>query len=191
MKPQANIHNTHGWVVIVLFFAALLTVVDFVLSRHDVYWSSYVYLISTILDFVLWFYIVNELYKREDIKLLLIVLIIASQSLLIFYGFLDPFIIEETPIVIDLIIIGIGLITDIAIIISYSGLFKKYAIIDLACTLGFVILTIIHVLMLYHADEAVIRLLKKPFDVMFFYLLGRPYIALAMALNEHEDSNEE
>ena len=191
MKPQANIHNTHGWVVIVLFVAALLNVVDFVLSEHDVYWSSYVSLTGTILDCLLWLFIVNELNKRGNIKLLLIVLIIVTLSFCLLIDCLDIFGYEETSFFLAYALVGVGLITDITIISSYSGLFKKYAIIDLACALGLVILAIIRVLMLYHADEAVIRLLKRPFEVMSFYLLGRPYIALAMALNEHEDSDEE
>ena len=183
MKPKANI-NLSQWVYAV-WAAASISIFSAVLDIMEVEWSSYVSLPGTILEAVIWGFIVMSLYKSENIKPILILLIIGALSVDIISDILSLISDENLMWMISM---GLWVIALIVIIVSYSGLFRKYAIIELACMVGLFALGVAMELFDFQSQKTVFHAVMKYAVVPLLYF---PYQALTEALCEGEEEDEE
>lgn len=186
MKQKAFINLPELTITIAVWVAAALCIAAFVLDLYDVEWSNYLDLAETSVMIVVWGLIINSLNKNHRIRPLLTVLLVLSLVLSLSTSI--SYLITEDSIIVYLYYV-VWIATLVVIISSYSGLFRKYAMTELLCLLGIIILPIIMVVFDIDANPND-SLFKGILKYAVLPLLFLPYQALIDALQENEDEEE-
>ena len=185
MKPKALI-NLPQWTYVV-YAAAVLAMAAFLLDLKEYAWGGYCSLCVTLVEIAVWAAIILDLKKNVRIGTGLIVTLGLSLILSLISDVVSLF--SDDSIVFVLFLI-LWIVSMIIIIVSYSGLFKKYAMIEIACILGLATLTVIMGIFDVGTSGAAFSGIMKYGALPLLYL---PYQALVNAINEgvEADSEEE
>ena len=173
------------WVPVV-WIAAALDIFSTIIDLMDNDWSDYITLVSIIVEIVLWSAILSHLHKREAIKPVLLVIIILSLAMSLFSEMASLFL--EDDYYVWLISFLVDCLSFIAIIPSYSGALRKYAIISLICVMG--ILSLSFLFVKYDLLDFSSVTSSKYIIIAIAGLIYLPYQALAKALTEGKDESQ-
>ena len=184
MKPKASI-NLPQWVPVV-WIAALLSLFSFFLETRDVEWSGYVSLSGTIIEAILWVFIMASLHRRGNAQPILMVFISLSLVLDIVSEISALFVEEISVGLISLIVWSIALII---IVVNYSGAFRKYAIVNLVCIGAIILYSIIPGFLdidFSNLSASTFRWIIYPMLALVYY----SYQVLVEAISENEEDSD-
>lgn len=183
MKPKALI-NLPKWTYVVEA-AAVFAMAAYFFQLQGYAWADYISPCGTLVEIAIWAAIVLDLKKRDMIGPGLIVVLGLSLLLSLVSDVVSFF--SDDFLALGLYMI-VWLTAMVMISVSYSGLFKKYAIIDIACFFGVAALSVGMDLFDVGTSGSLFSGIMKYVALPLLYF---PYQALVNAINEGVEDDEE